>query len=204
MLTNHPAHLYGENDIELPSALIPFCAYGTDMEVVGKISSHFSFPVCNAFKPTLHKGRVCYKLELDHTATTKEGISGGLTLMIDRNRERSVQILGSKKSKVKKARISLMELSEENSAELYLPTLAPHTFSQPGKYILSSLKKMTSTESFLKLPKEITNCQKRKFEDCDNAKLLEASKLECGCLPWSIKDVVKQEVKCQYIFQDHS
>ena len=193
---NHPGHLYDrDNVVGLPSALIPFCAYGTDMEAVGKMSINFSFPVCNSFKPTLLKGRVCYKLELDWRLERKQGVMGGLTLMIDRNRERHIDITESKKSEKKKKRIKLIERADDDSAEVYLPTLAPHTFSRPGKYPLSALKKMTGTERFSDLPTEIRDCHKGNTDSCENAKLIEASQKECGCLPWTLKDVTQQKVR---------
>ena len=178
----------------MPSALIPFCAYGTDMEGVGKISNNFSFPVCNSFKPTLHRGRVCYKLQLDSNQRTKQGIEGGLTLMIDRNGERSLNSLKSKKIHREKKSIRLIERVDDGSAEVYLPTLAPHTFSEPGKYYLGSLKKMTGTENFLKFPLSIKNCYESSIENCENAKLLKASKKECSCLHWILKDVIQPKV----------
>ena len=198
-LANHPVHLFDRDNVGMPSALIPFCAYGTDMRSVGRTSSNFSFPVCNSFKPTLHKGRVCYKLGLGSGLRTRQGIAGGLTLMIDRNRERSVHGSESKKSRDKRTSIRLIELADDDSAEVYLPMLASHTFSRPGKYFLTSLKKMTGTGSFLNFPLHIKDCHEGSFEDCQNAKLLEASQKECGCLPWILKDVIKQKVGLKVI-----
>ena len=191
-MANHPVHLFDSDNVGIPSALIPFCAYGTDMKALGRPSSNFSFPVCDSFKPTMHKGRVCYRL--DSMFRTRQGIAEGLTLMIDRNRERSVHSSESKRLRDTKIRIRLIEHADDNSAEVYLPLLAPHTFSRPGKYYLSSLKKMTGTEDFLKLPLKIKDCYEGSFEDCENAKLLEASQKECGCLPWILKDVIKHKV----------
>ena len=78
--------------------------------------------------------------------------------MIDRNGERSLNSLKGKEIHREKKSIRLIERVDDDSAEVYLPTLAPHTFSEPGKYYLGSLKKMTGTENFLKFPLSIKNC----------------------------------------------
>ena len=169
--------------------------FGTDMKAVGTKSYNFTFPVCNSFKPTLLRGRVCYKLELDPTLKTREGIEGGLTLMIDRNRERSVQSTKKNKTlKTEKTSLRLIKRVDKGSAEIYLPMLAPLTFSQPGQYSLFSMKKMSGTEGFLKLHHTITKCSEDKREDCENSGYLEASRKECGCLPWTLKEFTERKV----------
>ena len=185
----------------MPSALIPFCSYGSDMEAVGKDFDNFSFPICDSFKATLHQGRVCYKLYLDSQLKSKEGMDGGLMLLVDSNSERSVELPDiSPDSQQQRKQISFTKPVPEGSAEIYISTLAPITFSQPGEYRLSSLKKMTGTESFTKLPHRVTNCYDGNFEDCKNSRLLKASLKECGCVPWALKDFT-QEVNCKFKYK---
>ena len=62
------------------------------MEAVGKDFGNFSFPICNSFKATLHQGKVCYNLHLDSQVKSKEGMDGGLMLLVDTNSERSVEL----------------------------------------------------------------------------------------------------------------
>ena len=56
-LSSHPVHLTSEG---ATSAFIPFCAYQTDLLSLGKYIAGFELPVCNAFFPTVHRGRLCY------------------------------------------------------------------------------------------------------------------------------------------------
>ena len=119
------------------------------MEAIGQDFGNFSFPICDSFKATLHQGRVCYKLHLDPQLKSKEGMEGGLMLLVDTNPERSVELpdVIPESERIKK-HVSFMKPVQKGSAEVYISTMAPHTFSQPGEYRLNSLKKMTGTESF--------------------------------------------------------
>ena len=169
------------------------------MKIVGKTLKNFSFPVCDSFRPTLLKGKACYKLELNPIMRTKEGIEGGLTLMIDQSKEKFVATPRSYENiEEEKMTIRLVKPSAESSAEIYFPTIASHTSSRPGSFLVDSLKKMTVTESFSKLPLNIKHCVEQKTEDCENDKLLEQSQSECGCLPWTLKDLI--EVNKKYGF----
>lgn len=192
LLTNHPVHIFDDNNHEVASALIPFCGFGTDMKIVGKTFSNFSFPVCDSFRPTLLRGKACYKLEVNPNMQTKVGIEGGLTLMVDQSKEKSVAPSSSNKNtKEERTTIRLIEPNADDSAEIYLPTIASHTSSRPGNFRVDSLKVMTVTESFTKLPLDIKNCVEQKVEDCENDRLMKASLSQCGCLPWSLKDLVE-------------
>ena len=46
-----------------PSAFIPFCDYNGDMLAVGEHMDNFSFPVCNAFTPSVIDGQLCYMFD---------------------------------------------------------------------------------------------------------------------------------------------
>ena len=48
---NHPVHIMDTTGNLSPSAFIPFCAWGGDMEVLGTRVTNFSVPVCSAFRP---------------------------------------------------------------------------------------------------------------------------------------------------------
>ena len=178
----------------MPSALIPFCSYGSDMEAVGKDFGNFSFPICDSFKATLHQGRVCYKLHLDSQLKSKDGMDGGLMLLVDTNSERSVELPDVSRGPAATIRkqINFAKPVKEGSVEVYISTLAPLTFSQPGEYRLNSLKKMTGTESFTMLPHSVTKCYDGNFEACKNSRLLKASLKECGCVPWALKSFTQK------------
>ena len=181
----------------MPSALIPFCAYGSDMRVVGKSSAQFTFPVCSAFTPTLHQGQLCYKLQLDpETTESKAGIEGGLMLFIDHNTERSVIATAEQgKYEMDKTVMKMPSKEKMNTIEIYLPTLAPYSAHKPGSYKMTSLKKMTGTENFLKMSETTKKCQNEVFEDCKTRFLTANSQKVCGCLPWALTTAVTKVEK---------
>ena len=71
--------------IQIPAALIPFCAYQTGMTMMGQKVENLSFPACTIFLPTLHNGQVCYRLNLSllQTLKTQSGPDTGLFLVLD-------------------------------------------------------------------------------------------------------------------------
>ena len=80
----------------LPSALIPFCAYQSNLETLGTSIPGLNFPVCNAFRPTILHGQLCYSLDIENmnlekekTEITKQGKADGILLIVDPNKERS-------------------------------------------------------------------------------------------------------------------
>ena len=83
----------------LPSALIPFCAYKSNLETLGTSIPGLSFPVCNAFQPTILHGQLCYSLDIENMSLeeerTRQGKMDGILIIIDPNKERSA--MGVKK-----------------------------------------------------------------------------------------------------------
>ena len=60
-LSSHPVHLVTKNSkTSLPSAFIPFCAYKTNLALMGEYIEDLEFPVCNSFIPTVLDGQLCY------------------------------------------------------------------------------------------------------------------------------------------------
>ena len=56
----------------LPSALIPFCAYQSNLKTLGTSIPGLNFPVCNAFRPTLLHGQLCYSLDIEKIISEEE------------------------------------------------------------------------------------------------------------------------------------
>ena len=77
----------------LPSALIPFCAYQSNLEIFGTSIPGLNFPVCNAFRPTILHGQLCYSLDIENMnleeEKTKQGKEDGILIIVDPNQERS-------------------------------------------------------------------------------------------------------------------
>ena len=88
---NHPVHIVDVGGNQSPSAFIPFCTIGsttTGLEIPG-----FTFPVCTLFKPSLHNGQMCYKLDLNDVrdeVNIASGMNGGLSFLMDYNEDRMI------------------------------------------------------------------------------------------------------------------
>ena len=61
-MINNPPHIEDKEGQILPSALIPFCAFGSVLQ--GKVLTNISFPVCNLFDPVVYDGKLCYQVDL--------------------------------------------------------------------------------------------------------------------------------------------
>ena len=80
----------------MPSALIPFCAYQSNLKTLGTSIPGLNFPVCNAFRPTILHGQLCYSLDIEKIISeeeknkiTKQGKADGILIIVDPNAERS-------------------------------------------------------------------------------------------------------------------
>ena len=74
-----------------PSAFIPFCSYGDDLESMSLKIENFSLPVCNSFEAVIHKDQLCYEADLRKfmkNQNFKEQLVNGLVLIIDYNEDR--------------------------------------------------------------------------------------------------------------------
>ena len=114
-------------------------------------------------------------------------------LFIDYNRERSVVAKPQqRKYKMDETILKMPKQQQKNTIEIYVPTLAPYSGHEPGSYIMTSLKKMTGTDNFLKMSETIKECQNEPFEDCRAGNLIANGQKECGCLPWSLTAFMKK------------
>ena len=69
-------------------------------------------------------------------------------------------------------------------AEIYVATINPYTSGKNGTHILSALKVVTGSESFLALSEERKGCGNEEFEACQARRYLHAVEQHCGCVPW--------------------
>ena len=138
-ITNHPVHILNNSDSFSPSAFIPFCDLGGNMETVGTNNKEFPIPVCSAFVKTILNNQVCYKIDVNEYIKEvkfdgQEKIS--LNLFLDYNEEK--QYIGQKReipvnSSLSMSRnlLSIKNKGNFNEAMIYFATL--------GRYeILSS------------------------------------------------------------------
>ena len=93
-LINHPVHI--DDSRASPSAFIPFCSLGGDLEILGRKSPSFSVPVCAAFREKMVGGQLCYEAQLGSYGSEggwREALQEGLSLVIDTNQEYDVKNL---------------------------------------------------------------------------------------------------------------
>ena len=185
-MINSPAHILTNDGKMMPSALIPFCSFGSVMK--GKHAQNISFPVCDLFDPVVHDGRLCFQMDMAKKMPKEKTVQGkGLTLIIDANIEKSVsKPIKSHQCNNPKG-LDLQEASVENKmlVEVNIGTLAPYHAFGPGNYILTAVKQMSASEGFLSMSSEKRKCDNEKFEDCQRRLFQEGIK-QCGCTPQSL------------------
>ena len=86
-------------------------------------------------------------------------------------------------------------LQFQNLAEVHLATLNPYTSGKNGTHILSALKVVTGSESFLALSEERKGCGNTEFEACQTRRYLLAVEQQCGCVPWLATFFLEHKVK---------
>ena len=164
----HPPHLIGANNEQMPSALIPFCSYQS--EISGKTIHGYNLLACNSFGPSIVNGRLCYSLKDQLKGKkTRHGKKNGLMLMIDPG-----QIMDNQNDD-----------EASSSFELYLHTLSGFSGFRAGSYALNSLKEMTGTPGFMSLPDNQKRCEIQLYEDCERSKFVGQLQDKCGCIPWA-------------------
>ena len=88
-----------------------------------------------------------------------------------------------------------IEIRKYQTFTVAIHTLAEFTKNGPGTYALSTLKRMTGTDSFKQLPDTQKKCQVHNQDECRNQRYIDQIVRECGCLPWALTaDQQKREV----------
>ena len=191
----HPPHLTETKGLP---ALIPFCAYGGNMEILGEYVQGLYFPVCNVFKPTILNGEVCYTLDFKTLVSkgsmvSKAGRGKGLLLAIDNGI--SVEPQQEKDIiEIKKGFIRTELVSTGKRARLHILTSHRYEDSRSGIYTLKDLKQMTGTYNFLAMPDDVKKCQIGDSEECRNQRYIEEVQSRCGCIPWSLTEHIPHQV----------
>ena len=187
----HPPHLIESHGSLTPAALIPFCAYQTNMTLLSQpTQDNLAFDICSGFKPTLLEGQLCYYLDLSLTdlPKTKEGVQNGLVLILDpgtKLRKKETQ-----KGHQQRGKSSMLNPTpvkgKSHSAKIYLNTLSSFTDFRAGVFALSALKKMTGTKGFLNLGDESKNCRIESLEACMSKAYKKEGLNHCGCIPFAL------------------
>ena len=197
----HPPHLIDSSGSLTPAALIPFCAYQTNMTVLGRTRQDLPFTVCEKFQPTVLEGQLCYSLEIrsmNKVDKSNTGLEYGLLLILDPGRSEKHRYHKAT-PQVLQEKISSLNLKvrgpEQSSAYIYLNTLAKHIGYKDGSYIMSNLKRMTGTSNFLKLSDDDKKCQIQTLEECTAQRYTELVLAQCGCVPWALNSAMRLEVR---------
>ena len=189
-VSHHAPHLIDSRGSLTPAALIPFCAYQTDMTLVGQTRKDLPFAVCSLFRPTVLGGQRCYTLNLSMITKdrTGAGLDNGLLVLLDSNTPEKEQNIGTEPIGDETIMSLKMEAfsSTESSSRIYLNTLSSFTDDRAGSYALTGLKKMTGTESFLKQPDKKRKCRIETIEECKAKSYIEKVQKICGCVPWAL------------------
>ena len=109
-LINHPVHI---PDNSVKSAFIPFCSFGSSMELFGEELADFHVPVCRLFREKIVAGQVCYEADLNQfrdRVNWKEALSAGLHLIIDTNDEYDAKNIMERKA---------LELGKKNMGQSF-------------------------------------------------------------------------------------
>ena len=186
-LALHPFHLTPDKEGNLPpSALVPFCSYQGQSSLLGKeLPEMDNMAVCDKFQPTILEGQLCHTLDIAKLVDfpTKSGKTNGLRLLLDPNpyhpNQPNKNTGGSK--------------NVDQNFKVVVHTLAQYTSFGRGSYAMSTLKKMTGTTNFKKLPDHQKKCLAHNREDCQTQKYLEQLQKECKCIPWALR--INQVVK---------
>ena len=65
---------------------------------------------------------------------------------------------------------------------------------------MTSLKKMTGTDSFLKQTNEEKKCRIETVEDCQARSFIDRVQEKCGCVPWALSTILGTKVRQQQLF----
>ena len=188
-----PSHVTDSNNNQIPTSLVPFCGFGGNMNTTGKYIDVLTFPVCDKFEAVLRDGRRCYALDMKSVVAaggggkTKPGKENSLFIAIDDTTTFNVKQTKSKNEPKVKGRLRPEVKVEEHATTILISLIESYTNSKAGRYKMTSLKKMTGTDSFLALSDETKGCQIEPEEDCNRRRLSEEIQSHCGCLPWIFK-----------------
>ena len=105
-LSLHPPHLITSKGRLLPSALIPFCAYQSNIKLLGQDLDELPFTICNQFQPTVVQKRLCYSLNTSYSdIKTKAGKEMGIMMVLDSGVIETEELAKTKKKYQKKHNI---------------------------------------------------------------------------------------------------
>ena len=192
-VVSHPVHLKNKNNDFSPSALIPFCAFKSNLTMESEDTHpNLSFPICTFFVPDILEGQLCYTFKLKESGG--KGKRNGLMLLIDLNTHLNFETTPKIERTIEdKSKLSLdTELTRrDSSAKIQINAMSPFTAYGPGTYMMSSVKRMKATKEFLGMDEDVRYCKEETYEECRTRNLIE----NCQCVPWELH---QQHIKVKF------
>ena len=150
---------------------------------------------CNKFQPTLMGGQLCYNINVSSILSTNEkptepGKKNGIFLALDLN---EIQFYGNQEERDNMEYI-YSKSSNVEQPHIHINTLSKISDTRPGLYVMTVMKKMTGTESFLALADETKGCQLEPEDECKKRMYAEEARKQCGCVPWSLSNLLPEQV----------
>ena len=138
---NNPVHLVDADGKLSPSAFIPFCEFGGDPHIMGQKIAEFDLPVCTSFTEKIHKGQLCYGVDVNKFKMKgtfrSEDLRLGLTLLLDYNSDRALRRFEKNKyDLVAQGSISkrLIDSKEREEALIQLDTISKFVIQSKSDY----------------------------------------------------------------------
>ena len=136
----HAPHLIDSSGSLIPAALIPFCSFKANMDVLGKTKDSLNFTACSQFQPTVLEGQLCYSLNLSllNIHESKPGKVNGLWIVLDPGPVDHEPYIEAEEGNIKNVGSLSLDGSagDSSSARIYLNTLAGFTAYNAGSYAL--------------------------------------------------------------------
>ena len=152
--------------------------------------------ICNKFKPSFMDGQLCYNLNLSSIVSTQEmktepGKQNGIFFAVDLKEVHTDENNEPGKENLNNL---YMKSSIGEQLNIHINTLSRISDTRPGLYVMTVMKKMTGTDSFLALPDETKGCQLEPQDECNKKVYAEEAKKQCGCVPWSLSNLLPEQV----------
>ena len=165
------------------------------MTLLGREYKNFSLPLCSVFQPRLLNGQLCYSVDVNKVSgldAFEQGPNNGLTLFIDYNDERMIDINDGFGKKGTKFKTNIHDHHQYQKVKIYMNTLKPFIGYGPGNYEMSAIKIMDTTEDFVSLPEDVRGCQMQYTTmNCQLEDYMQQAAEICRCSPISLLSMVR-------------
>ena len=144
-LSSHPVHITDNEGKASPSAFIPFCEFGGNMDTMSINHKNFNWPICNIFKARILDDQLCYEVNLNllrSQANFHNDIKLGLVFYMDYNEDRQIVLEDIVASINNKSTIvgSVDQSNDDKKGYTYLDTIC--------KSLINEMKFMVSLNKY--------------------------------------------------------